>query len=153
MTGLEAAKIDQAAREFATQPKALAIWAVGQPDSVNGIYHQLVFAALNALKGNVKPNGLVSLAPGVPLANLPPIPERRKRRTRELGTAFTGSLRASVRAGSEQPIQMLLVHEANPLYSMPETKLFEEALRNVPTLVSFSFLHGRDSSPGRSYTA
>ncbi len=136
VTGLEAAKIDQAAREFATQPKALAIWAVGQPDSANGIYHQLVFAALNALKGNLKPNGLVSLAPGVPLANLPPI-QKEEKADEETWNGLYGFL-DSVRAGSKHPIEMLLVHEANPLYSMPETKLFEEALRKMPTLVSFS---------------
>jgi len=136
VTGLEAAQIDQVAKEFAAQPKALAIWAVGQPDSANGIYHQLVFAALNVLKGNLKPNGLVSFARGVPLAGLPPI---RKDEAADKGTrnGLYGFL-DRVRAGSQYPIEMLLVHEANPLYSMPENKLFQEALRKVPTLVSFS---------------
>ncbi len=60
-TGLEADQIREVAREFAERPKALAIWAIGQPDSANGAYHQLVFTALNILKGNLKPNGLLSL--------------------------------------------------------------------------------------------
>ncbi len=136
VTGLEAAQIDQVAKEFAEQPKALAIWAVGQSDSANIIYHQLAFAALNALKGNLKPNGLVSFARGVPLAGLPPI---RKDEAADKGTlnGLYGFL-DRVRAGSTYPIEMLLVHEANPLYSMPENKLFQEVLRRVPMLVSFS---------------
>jgi len=136
VTGLEAAQIDQAAQEFAVQPKALAIWAVGQPDSVNGIYHQLAFAALNTLKGNLKPNGLVTLTPEVPLAGLPPV-QKQEKADEATRNGLYGFL-DSVRAGSKQPIEMLLVHEANPLYSMPETKLVEEALKKVPTIVSFS---------------
>ena len=32
-TGLEAAKIREVAKEFAARPKAVAVWAIGQPDS------------------------------------------------------------------------------------------------------------------------
>jgi len=150
--GLEATQIDRVAREFAAQPKALAIWALGQPDNSNGIYHQLAFAALNALKGNLKPNGLVSIAPGVALAGLPPVHKDEaanegSRRVR-FDTAKSGpapfrqyglyEFLDSIRTGSQYPIEMLLVHESNPLYSIPENKLFQEALGKIPTLVSFS---------------
>ena len=72
-TGLEAAAIREVAKEFAARPKAVAVWAIGQPDNTNGAYHQLVFTALNALKGNLKPDGLMSLTPAVPLASLPAV--------------------------------------------------------------------------------
>ncbi len=150
--GIEATQIDRVAKEFAAQPKALAIWAIGQPDNANGIYHQLAFAALNALKGNLKPNGLVSIAPGVALAGLPPVQkdeaaDEGARRVRfEPAKSGAAPLRQyglyefleSVRTGSQYPIEMLLVHECNPLYSMPGNKLFQEALAKIPTLVSFS---------------
>ncbi len=150
--GLEATQIDRVAKEFATQPKALAIWAVGQPDNANGTYHQLAFAALNALKGNLKPNGLVSIAPGVALAGLPPVKKDESadegaRRVRiDQAKYGPAPLRQyglyefleSIRTGSQYPIDMLLVHESNPAYSMPGNKLFHEALTKIPTLVSFS---------------
>ena len=137
VTGLEAAQIEQVANEFAAQPKALAIWAVGQPDTANTIYHQLAFAALNALKGNLKPKGLVSFARGFPLAGLPPI---RKDEAADRGTrnGLYGFLDRVRTGSSAYRIEMLLVHEANPLYSMPQNKLFNEALKKVSTLVSFS---------------
>src|SRR5208282_2410353 len=123
--------IDRVAKEFAAQPKALAIWAIGQPDNANGIYNQLAFAALNALKGNLKANGLVSIAPGVALAALPPVhkdeaAEEGSRRVRfEPAKSGHAPFRQyglyefleSVRTGSQYPIEMLLVHECNPLYS------------------------------------
>ena len=151
-TGLEAAQIREVAREFAARPKALAIWAIGQPDDSNGTYHQLVFAALNALKGNLKPDGLVSLAPAVPLAGLPTV---RKDAAADKGSqqvrldlAKSGlppfrqnglyGFLDSISTGPRYPIEMLLIHEANPWYSLAENKLFRTAMGKVATVVSFS---------------
>ena len=44
----------------------------------------------------------------------------------------------SVSSGPEYPIEILLVHEANPSYSLAENKLFQAAAAKVATLVSFS---------------
>ena len=149
-TGLEAAKIIEVAKEFAARPKAVAVWAIGQPDVTNGAYHQLVFTALNALKGNLKPNGLVSLTPAVPLASLPAVQKDSASESMQvrLDLAKSGPLPFrqnglygfldSVSTGPKYPIEILLVHEANPSYSLAENKLFQAALAKVATLVSFS---------------
>ena len=149
-TGLEAATIREVAKEFAARPKAVAVWAIGQPDNTNGAYHQLVFTALNALKGNLKPNGLVSLTPAVPLASLPAVQKDSASESPQvrLDLAKSGPLPFrqnglygfldSVSTGPEYPIEILLVHEANPSYSLAENKLFQAALAKVATLVSFS---------------
>ena len=149
-TGLEAAKITEVAKEFAARPKAVAVWAIGQPDVTNGAYHQLVFTALNALKGNLKPNGLVSLTPAVPLASLPAVQKDSASESMQvrLDLAKSGPLPFrqnglygfldSVSTGPKYPIEILLVHEANPSYSLAENKLFQAALAKVATLVSFS---------------
>ena len=149
-TGLEAAKIIEVAKEFAARPKAVAVWAIGQPDVTNGAYHQLVFTALNALKGNLKPNGLVSLTPSVPLASLPAVQKDSASESMQvrLDLAKSGPLPFrqnglygfldSVSTGPKYPIEILLVHEANPSYSLAENKLFQAALAKVATLVSFS---------------
>jgi anaerobic selenocysteine-containing dehydrogenase len=133
-TGLDAAQIREVAKEFAGKPKALAIWGIGQPDSTNGIYHQLAFTALNALKGNLKPNGLITLSNAVPLAALPPATKNGAEKEAQGGLY---GLLDGISSG-KQPVDILLVHEANPLYSLPENKLFREALAKVSTLVSFS---------------
>jgi len=150
-TGLQATQIDQVAKEFAARQNAIAIWGVGQPDNANGAYNHLAFAALNVLKGNLKPGGLVSLAPALPLAGLPPVskdqaggsPEQMRLDLVKSGPApfrqyGLYEFLDSIRTGSKYPIEMLLVHEANPSYSIPENKLFQQALGKVPTLVSFS---------------
>jgi anaerobic selenocysteine-containing dehydrogenase len=94
----------------------------------------------------------VSLAPNVPLAGLPPVQKDPAAETSSgqprLDLAKSGpapfrqygfyEFLDNIRAGSKYPIEMLLVHEANPLYSIPENKLFQQALGKVPTLVSFS---------------
>ena len=149
-TGLEAATIREIAGEFAARPKAVAVWAIGQPYNTNGAYHQLVFTALNALKGNLKPNGLVSLTPAVPLASLPPVQKDAASESLQvrLDLAKSGPLPFrqnglygfldSVSTGPKYPIEILMVHEANPSYSLAENKLFQAALAKVATLVSFS---------------
>jgi anaerobic selenocysteine-containing dehydrogenase len=134
-TGVDAAKIREVAKEFAGKPKALAVWALGQPDTTNGIYHQLAFAALNVLKGNLKPTGLITLSRPVPLAALPPAEKSAAADKQPQGGLY--GLLDGISAG-KQPVEMLLVHEANPLYSLPENKLLKDALAKVPTLVSFS---------------
>jgi anaerobic selenocysteine-containing dehydrogenase len=149
--GLEAGQIEQIADEFASRPNALAVWAIGQTENTNCAYHHLAFTALNALKGNLKPNGLISIAPGVPLASLPPIQKTgAEGNTGRAGSDSTKSGPSPYRqygfyefldkvgGGPKLPIEMLLVHEANPLYSIPENKLFQQALGKIPTVVSFS---------------
>jgi anaerobic selenocysteine-containing dehydrogenase len=135
-TGLDAAQIREVAKEFAGRPKALAVWAIGQSDSTNGIYHQLAFTALNALKGNLKPNGLITLSPSVPLAGLPPV-EKNGAAAKEPQGGLYGFL-DGIATAKNHPVEILFVSEANPFYSLPENKLFGGALAKVPMLVSFS---------------
>lgn len=151
-TGLDSAKIRDLAKEFASQTKAVAVWGLGQSDNSHNTYHDLAFVALNALKGNLKPGGgLLSIAPDLPLAELPPsqkdIFAERAAEQRRLDltkskcpcpqNGLYGFFDAIV-SGPQYPIQLLMVHEANPAYSLPETKLVQAALDKVGTLVSFS---------------
>ncbi len=151
ITGLEAAKIREVAKEFASQPKALAVWGTGRADISNNTYHELVFVALNALKGNLKPSGLIAVAPKVPLSDLLPqkdiLSENASQHPRlDLAKAQScpcpqnglyGFLDA-IASGPKYPIKLLMVHEANPAHCLPENKLFMTAAEKVATLVSFS---------------
>ncbi len=151
ITGLEPAKVRELAKEFASQPKALAVWGTGRADVSNNTYHELVFVALNALKGNLKPGGLIGLAPKAPLSELSAqkdiLSENSSQQPRlDLAKSqncpcpqngLYGFLDA-VSSGPKYPIKLLMVHEANPAHCLPENKLFAAAAEKVPTLVSFS---------------
>ncbi len=151
VTGVDAAKVREVAKEFASSPGAVAVWGMGLPDITNSIYHELVFVALNVLKGNLKPNGLVSLAPDLPLSELPAVQkdalaekagqQPRLDLAKKMGPHAQNGMYAfldSIVSGPAYPIQVLLVHEANPAFSLPESKLFLSALEKIETLVSFS---------------
>ncbi|MHC1729827.1 MAG: molybdopterin-dependent oxidoreductase [Syntrophobacteraceae bacterium] len=159
-TGLDAARIREIAKEFASRKSALAIWGFGAPDTANNTWHELAFVALNALKGNLKPNGLINLAADIPLAGLPPVQKdaiaekagQQMRLDLAKGRPLVDSQNGLYRFldavvnGPKYPIEMLLVHEANPVYSLSETKIFQAALEKIPTLISFSSFMDETSS-------
>ncbi len=127
------------------------MWGIGLPNSPNNTYHDLAFLALNALKGNLKAGGLLSIAPDLPLAELPAgqkdifaeraADQKRLDLTKSKVPCPQNGLYGfldAIASGPEYPIQVLMVHEANPVYSLPETKLVQSALDKVGTLISFS---------------
>lgn len=152
VTGLEAASIRELAKDFVIHKNALAVWGGGASNGPNGVYHDLAFMALNLLKGNFKPGGLMTFQPEVPLA---PLPEPqldghaqaglRKMRL-DLAQASRAPLSANavypfldtVVRGGAYPIDVLWVQECNPAYSLPEPQLFETALTKIHSLVVFS---------------
>ncbi len=154
-TGIEAAGIRELAKEFAAQKNAVAVWGGALADLPTGTYNELSFLALNALKGNLKQGGMVSIAPPVPLGALPnnpvdPLAQQGLQQLRlDLAEARKGAAPAvpgnnlhaflDVAAkGGKYPIEVLLVHEANPAYELVETKVFQDAIAKIGFLASFS---------------
>jgi menaquinone reductase, molybdopterin-binding-like subunit len=151
-TGVDSAKIRELAKEFAAQKNAVALWGIGQSVIPNNTYHDLIFLALNALKGNLRSGGPISIAPEVPLAALPgvqkdAIAEKASQQPRlDLAKAKTVPVPQNglyafldgILSGPKYPIQLLFVHESNPAYSLAENRLFQNALEKIPTMVSFS---------------
>jgi anaerobic selenocysteine-containing dehydrogenase len=146
LTGVAAATIREIAKEFASEKDGVAVWGENQGDIPENIYHDLAFLALNALKGNLKPEGMVSLVPAVPLAPLPALEQAPSKKRLDLAQAKTvplpgNGLHAFLDTLNNNPaygIDVLMVHEANPAYSLPESQLFQEAAKRVGMLVSFS---------------
>jgi anaerobic selenocysteine-containing dehydrogenase len=151
-TGVPAARIREVGREFGLQKRAVAVWGKNHGDFPENIYHDLSLLALNVLKGNLKPEGLVGLVPPVPLGKLPEVTggatfskDLAKRRLDLLqpksaplsGNGLCAFLNA-VSSGAAHPIDMLMIHEANPAYSLPDGKLIQSALEKVGYIVSFS---------------
>ncbi len=150
--GVDAARIRDLAKEFAGQKNAIAVWGSGSTHLGNNLYHDLAFLALNVLKGNLKPDGLVSLVPDVPLAPLPApqldaVAQAGAQRKRlDLAPARSAPWPSNgiypfldaVTKGGAYPIDVLFVHEANPAYSLAESQVFQTALEKIGTVVSFS---------------
>jgi len=151
VTGVDAAKIVELAKAFAAQKDAVAVWGQSQADIANRVYHDLAFFALNVIKGNPG-SSLVTLVPDVPLA---PLPDPKlddvatnglKQQRLDLAQAkkppvFGNGVHAfldSVTKGAGYPLEVLMVHEANPAYSLPEAGIFQAALPKIGYLVSFS---------------
>ncbi|MFP5212916.1 MAG: molybdopterin-dependent oxidoreductase, partial [Acidobacteriota bacterium] len=145
ITGVDVAKIRDLAKDFSGQKSAVAVWGESNGDSPNMLYHDLAFVALNALKGNLSPAGMMSLVPSVPLAALPAIPTANIQTRLDLqatpiplpGNGVNAFFRTMAKGGA-YPIEVLMVHEANPAYSLAESKTVNEALAKVGMLVSFS---------------
>jgi anaerobic selenocysteine-containing dehydrogenase len=97
---------------------------MGQP---NGAEVQAAVQALNALTGQLgQPGGVYLAEPSYGEAFEPP----------PLSTfAEVGTLIDDMAAGR---VQVLMVHGANPVYELPPSRGFAQALTNVPFVVSFA---------------
>jgi menaquinone reductase, molybdopterin-binding-like subunit len=152
LTGVPEATVNNLAKELASQKRAVVVWGNGKGSTPNNLYHDLAFLALNALIGNLKPGGMVGLEPEVPLGELPKVSaegvaEKGLRQPRlDLarnappalsGNAVHGFLDA-VRDNPAYPIDVLMIHEANPAYSLTENQLFPAALEKIGLVVSCS---------------
>lgn len=150
--GVDAARIREIAKEFATQKNAVAVWGTNQGNVANNVYHDLAFLALNVLKGNLKPDGLVSMVPDVPFAPLPEVQldnaaqagaqKKRLDLAQARSAPFPGNgvypFLDAVSKGGAYSVDVLFVHEANPVYSLAENQVFQNAAAKVGTLVTFS---------------
>lgn len=151
-TGVEAGKIRELAKEFAAHKNAIAVWGGSQAGTPGNLYHELCYVALNALKGNLRMGGSVSVVPPVPLGAMPKAdPDDVAKRglqdsfvDKTLGRkapAPENSIYAfldGLSKGAGYPISVLMVHECNPAYSLPENPVFQKAAEKAELLVSFS---------------
>jgi anaerobic selenocysteine-containing dehydrogenase len=111
--------ISQAARPLAIPGGA----ALGQSNGLAGAESVL---ALNALMGNLGKDGGVFLSPAAPLAD----EYHRPASLREMADLVT-----NLRSGA---IKTLFVHGVNPVFELPKSLGFEDALSQVAQVISFS---------------
>ncbi|HBZ57391.1 MAG TPA: hypothetical protein DEO88_18475 [Syntrophobacteraceae bacterium] len=152
LTGLATATILNLAKELAKQEHAIVVWGNGKGSTPNNLYHDLAFLALNALIGNLKPGGMLDTQPVVPLGDLPTlspdsIAEKGLRQPRlDLARATPPPLRGNavhafldtIANNPTYPIDVLLIHEANPAYCLTENRIFTSALQKIGLVVSYS---------------
>jgi anaerobic selenocysteine-containing dehydrogenase len=121
--------IRELARDFAEHRPALAIGGDSASAYSNGLFNLEAIYALNYLAGGVGEGGVVRFNPGSPLPELP-------------ASANVGSLadwRDAAEALRSGRTSMVMVHQADPVYGLPESIGFREALnREDLFIVSFS---------------
>ncbi len=148
--GLQPGEIIELAKTFAASPRSVAVWGKGQEGLPSPAPHDLSYLVLNILRGNLTASGTLSLVPPVPLGPLPS-PELDAVAQEGLGRARQGNARLpGGHPGSAAtffrelndpafPVpEILLVHEANPLYTLPQTVQVRQALDRIGWIVSFS---------------
>lgn len=130
-TGLSSEQVAGLAKQLASakRPLVIAGSTFGQGGGQNTVAAGL---ALNLLLGRLnRPGGIYAL----PAA--PRVVQGSMAREQILANDFVDYM-LKLGAGQVQAPEVLLVHEANPAYALPQTELMTQALDKVPFLVSFS---------------
>lgn len=155
ITGVQEATLVRVAREFGEARPSLALADRGVSRYPNGLYTRWAIHGLNALTGSLDVPGGVLVPPEIPLAPLPPLPrdpiaERGRGRPRVDGAGSREAPLASsavhrvpeaIRSGRPYPVEAAFLYFANPIFSLSTSLGMEDALAQVPFVVSFSPYH------------
>ncbi|MEW6130565.1 MAG: molybdopterin-dependent oxidoreductase [Acidobacteriota bacterium] len=126
LTDIPAEKIIQVAREFAKAEKPLALTS-NAVAMTNGLPGQVWGNFLNTLVGNINQKGGVLLSNrdyNFPLKKLNPVDRFPDVRYGNIPMIL-----------ADRPIEVLMIHQFNPVYVLPATK---EKLKAIPFIASFS---------------
>ena len=120
-------KIVRLAREFGTSTASLAIAGGATTAGTNAVASVVAVNALNHLAGNLsKPGGIIFNAePAFSAAVGSP------------GAGLQGMLEL-VEAMEAGDVEVLLVHDTNPVFALPRTVRFRQAMESVPLIVALS---------------
>lgn len=128
-TGVAADTLREIARQFAEAGSSLAIGGGSAAAHTNGTANMTAVYALNLLVGNVnQPGGVWLNSPldGDLQELVPDVP------------ATAGELQQLIQSINDGNVSTLLIHEANPVYGLPQRFDLETALFGIDTIFSFS---------------
>jgi anaerobic selenocysteine-containing dehydrogenase len=115
------------ASDFGTSSASLAIAGGATAAGTNAVASILAVNALNHLAGNLNSPGGVILNAGQSAASAARSPEASFREMIDLV--------AAMEAGD---VEVLLVHDTNPVFALPASVRIREAMQNVPLIVALS---------------
>jgi anaerobic selenocysteine-containing dehydrogenase len=152
ITGVDKEVIVGLAREFAKARAGVALCGRGRGLVPGGVEEAMAVHSLNALVGAVNRKGGVWALPEIDYINWPEAEMDaaasdglQQARIDGAGAAPFADARslahrffAAVAEGKADPVEALLVFEANPLYTQPDTATVKTALDKIPFIVSFS---------------
>jgi anaerobic selenocysteine-containing dehydrogenase len=132
-TGVPPETLTRLAREMAARSPAVAMVGGAPLAQTNGLFTALAVNALNALLGSVgKPGGL-QFTPKPPL----PASGVARDNSGERKAISVRALAQQILSGQPRPIEVLLLHEANPVFATPLGWRVKEAFEKVPFIASF----------------
>lgn len=152
ITGVEPSVIVKLARDFAGARKPLAVCGRGKGQSPGSLNEVMAVHALNALVGGIGRQGGVRAVPEPDYIDWPE-PEMdavaaagmQQARVDQAGSSqypharyLLNRLPEAVNSSADSPLQVLFVSDANPCYSLPNSKAFTDAFKKIPMVVSFS---------------
>jgi len=152
ITGIAADDIVKLARKFSMSERPLAVWGRGKAMTPGSLYDCMAVDALNALMGNLNKPGGISIRPEVETASWPDVELDDKAKASLLNPRIDGAgsdkypltqylphkLPTILSSDRQDDIQALLVHEADPYYTMANNEQAVRALDSIPFVVSFS---------------
>ena len=149
VSGVAARDIVAVAREFGTTRPAMAIFERGPTSHSNGTYNGMAIHALNALSGSLFAEGGLAYQMGAKMGDLPvkyddfqddyaKSGDRKKPRIDLAGSAdwpMAGTMMQEVAknslAGKPYKLDTAIFYYTNPIWSAPDTKVWEQALAEV----------------------
>lgn len=152
ITGSEVGIIVAVARAFARARRPLAICGRGGGRTPGSLQYFLAVHMLNALMGNINRNGGMIAVPEPDYLSWPEVQMEevasigiQQSRVDGAGAAelsyaryLLNRLPEAINTSDESPVQMLLVAEANPVFTMADTQSVIKAFEKIPLVVSFS---------------
>jgi anaerobic selenocysteine-containing dehydrogenase len=125
-SGISLETLQSLGEKFAGARHALAIPGGAALGRSNGLQTAEAVLALNALAGNFGREGGVFLSPVAPLAD-----EYHRPASMKEMSSFIARLKSG-------RVKVLFVHGVNPVFELPRSLGFAEALANVPQIISFA---------------
>jgi menaquinone reductase, molybdopterin-binding-like subunit len=152
ITGVPEEQIIEIAREFTGASKPIAICGRGEGRIPGNVHEIMAVLALNALVGNINSEGGIWTVPKPDHINWPDpklddiaLAGHQKERVDGAGSyqyAFAKSLLdcfpKMINEEKSYGIEALLVSDANPLFTIPDSESVKKAFSNIPYIVSFS---------------
>ena len=126
--GVEAGRIRQVARDFATHRPSLAIGGGSTGAHTNGLANLIAIYSLNYLVGSVGNRDGIVFNPPPPLDDIPRTP----------AVASFADFQGLVSDMNGGRVKILMVRGADPIFGLSGTAAFKDATNNVPLIVSFS---------------
>ncbi len=151
-TGIDKSAIISLAGDFARSSRPLAICGRGQGKTPGSSGEFMAVHALNALVGSINREGGVWAVPrpgyidwpelkmdqtaakGLQNHRVDSVEDKKYPQSRSLLNRFFKMIRSK----EISPIQALLVSDANPCYTLPDSKAIKEAFDKIPFVASFS---------------
>ncbi len=127
-SGVDEETLTRMAHILADAERPLVVPGGNPAGHTNGYDSYMAIQSLNLILSRLGRSGGVYLSPVSPADTLEAAP---------MPNSFA-DVEALIERMNAGDVEVLLVHGANPVYELPETAAFKEALANVPYVVSFS---------------